>query len=139
MARLVSGPSVTSVISPGRARGLVEDDVDGVAVGQRPRRRRQLGVAEALRPVRLGRRLERPDERDLAPERDLDVGPPGELEDRPRVDRRPARASMLPDTQVAATSSASGDAAAYRRARLSSMPVSTSRMSGACGRSSRRC
>ena len=58
-----------------------------MAVGQRPRRRRQLGVAEALRAVRLGRRLERADERDLAPERDLDVGPAGELEDGPGVDR----------------------------------------------------
>src|SRR5215204_876612 len=37
---------------------------------------------------------------------------------------------MLPDTHVTATRSASGEAAAYRRARLSSMPVSTSRMSG---------
>ena len=50
------------------------------------RRRRQLRVAQPLRPVRLGGRLERPDERRRAPERDLDVGPAGELEDRARVD-----------------------------------------------------
>ena len=37
---------------------------------------------------------------------------------------------MLPETQVTATSSASGEAAAYSSARLSSMPVSTSRISG---------
>ena len=38
------------------------------------------------------------------------------------------RASVLPETQVTATSSTSGDATAYSRARLSSMPVSTSRI-----------
>jgi hypothetical protein len=41
---------------------------------------------------------------------------------------------MLPDTQVTATISASGDAQAYRSARLSSIPVSTSRISGPDGR-----
>ena len=81
MARLVSGPSVTSVISPGRRRASSRMRSTRVAVRQRPRRRRQLGVTEALRPVRLGRRLERADERRLAPDRDLDVGPAGELED----------------------------------------------------------
>ena len=86
MARLVSGPSVMSVISPGTPPRLLEDEVDGVAVGQGGARRRQLGVAEALRSVRLLGRLERADERDLAPERDLDVGATGELEDRPGVD-----------------------------------------------------
>jgi hypothetical protein len=40
-------------------------------------------VTEALRPVRLGCRLQRSDERDLAPEGDLDVGPTGQFEDRP--------------------------------------------------------
>ena len=59
----------------GTSSRLVDDDVDPVALRQRPRRRRQLGVAEALRSVRLGRRLERADQRHLAPERDLDVGP----------------------------------------------------------------
>ena len=43
-------------------------------------------MAQALRPVGLGRGLERPDERDLAAHRDLDVGPAGELEHGPRVD-----------------------------------------------------
>ena len=45
---------------------LVEDDVDGVTVRDRRGRRRQHRVTQALRPVRLGGRLERPDERDLA-------------------------------------------------------------------------
>ena len=57
-ARFVSGPSVTSTISPGRAADLVDDDIDRVALAQRPRRRRQHRMAEALRPVGLGRRLE---------------------------------------------------------------------------------
>ena len=58
-ARFVSGPSVTSVISPGRAPRHVDDDVDGVPVAQRARRRGQLRVTDARRPVCLGRRLER--------------------------------------------------------------------------------
>ena len=74
------------MISPGPPSRLLEDEVDRVAVGQRPARWRQLGVAEALRSVRLLGRLERADERDLAAQRDLDVRPPGELEDGPRVD-----------------------------------------------------
>ncbi len=87
MARLVSGPSVTRVISPGRRRAssrmrstACRSDSGRVGGGSS-------AWPEALRPVRLGRRLERADERRLAPERDLDVGPAGELEDRPRVDR----------------------------------------------------
>ena len=70
----------------GPAAGLVEDQVDGMAVAERAAGRRQLGVAQPLRPVRLGRRLERSDERDLAAHRDLDVGAAGELEHGPRVD-----------------------------------------------------
>ena len=111
MARFVSGPSVTSVISPGRRRASsrMRSTAWRSEIGRG--RRRELGVAEALRAVRLGRRLERPDERDLAPERDLDVGPAGQLEDRPRVDRD------LPRVDVArhagrGDSSASGEAAA---------------------------
>ncbi len=111
MARFVSGPSVTSVISPGRRRASSRIRSTRVAVAQRAARRRQLGVAETLRPVRLGRRLEPADERDLAAHRDLDVGPTDELEDGPGVDAD-LLASMLPDTQVTATRSASGDAAA---------------------------
>ena len=56
-----------------------------MALRQRGGWRRQLRVAEAARAVRLGRRLERPDERHLAAERDLDVAAAGQLEDRQRV------------------------------------------------------
>ena len=97
MARLVNGPRVTRVISPGRRARLVEDDVDAVAVRQRLRGRRQLGVTEALRTVRLGRRLERPDERRFAADRDLDVGPARELEDGARVDRDLPRIDVARD------------------------------------------
>ena len=44
-------------------------------------------MPEALRAVRLGRRLELADQRDLATEGDLDIGPPGELQHGARVDR----------------------------------------------------
>ncbi len=77
---------MTSVISPGRRRASSRirstawRSLSGRLGGG------QLGVAEALRPVRLRRRLERPDERGLAAHRDLDVGATGELQDRPRVD-----------------------------------------------------
>ena len=93
------------------------------------RRRRQLGVTEAPRSVRLRGRLERPDERRLAAERDLDVGPPGQLEDGPRVDRDLARLDVARHAGRG-DDSASGEATAYSSARLSSIPVSTSRMSG---------
>ena len=66
------------------ARGA-GDDVRRVALAEGSSRRRQLGVSEALRSVRLGRDLERADERDRAPERDLDVRPAGQLEDGQRV------------------------------------------------------
>ena len=62
-------------------------------------RRRQLGVAEALRTVGLGRRLERPDERVSRPSATSTSG-------RPASSRTAGvliatwRASMLPDTQV---------------------------------------
>ena len=94
-------------------------------------------MAQALRPVGLGRRLEWAEERDLAAHGDLDVGPSGELEDGARVDPD-LFASILPETHVTATMSASGEAAAYSSARLSSMPVSTSRMRGR-GVGTRRC
>ena len=81
----------------GPPASLVEDEVDGVAVAERPARRRQLGVAEALRAVGLGRRLERPHERHLAAEGDLDVGPTGQLQDRPRVARDLARVDVAGD------------------------------------------
>jgi hypothetical protein len=100
----------------GSLQNRIEEEVDGVSVREGPGRRRQFGVAESLRPVRLGRRLERAHERDLATERDLDVGPPGELEDPLGVGRHLAGVDIA-DTQVAATSSVSGDAAAYRSAR----------------------
>ena len=44
-------------------------------------------MPEALRSVRLRRRLERSDQRHLATEGDLDVRPPGELQHGPGVDR----------------------------------------------------
>ena len=43
-------------------------------------------MAQSLRAVGLGRRLERPDERDLATHRDLDVRSAGELQHGARVD-----------------------------------------------------
>ena len=52
-----------------------------MAVAERAGRRRQLGVAQAARPMGFGRRFERPDERHLLPQGDLDVASPGELED----------------------------------------------------------
>ena len=58
-----------------------------MTIGHAAGGRRQLRVAETARAVRLVRRLERPDERCLASERDLDVGAAGELEDREGIDR----------------------------------------------------
>src|SRR5207244_8340264 len=63
----------------------VDDDLDGMPLAQRPARRRELSMAETLRPVRLGGRLDRLDQRSVAAEGDLDVGPAGELEDGPGV------------------------------------------------------
>ena len=100
------------MISPGRRRASSRIRSTRVAVGQGGGRRRQLGVAEALRPVRLLGRLERPDERRLAPHRDLDVGPARRARGSARVLIPTWRAATLPDTHVAATISASGEAAA---------------------------
>ena len=84
-ARLVSGPSVTSVISPGRRRASATmrsaacRSESGVAGW------RQLGVADPARAVGLGGGDERPDERRLAAEGDFDVAAARQLEHRPRV------------------------------------------------------
>jgi hypothetical protein len=67
--------------------------------------------------VGLGRDSQRPHERHLPPQGDLDVGSSGQLED---------RAATLPETQVTPTRSISGDAHAYSNASASSMPVSQS-------------
>ena len=50
-------------------------------IGHRHRCWRQARVAESQRAMRLGRRDQRPDERRLAPDCDLDVDPAGELQD----------------------------------------------------------
>src|SRR4029079_7027749 len=42
---------------------VLDPHVDGVAVAERAFGRRELGVAEALRSMRFGRRLARPDSR----------------------------------------------------------------------------
>ena len=81
----------------GPAPSLVDQQVHGVAFGQRRRGRRQLRVAEAARPVRLGRRLEPADERHLATERDLDVAAAGQLEDRQGVGRDLSRVDVAGD------------------------------------------
>ena len=96
------------------------------------RRRRQLRVAEPVRPVRLGRRLEGADERLLAPERHLDVVAARQLQHGPRVLVDLARIDVARQ-HVTASSSASGEAQAYSRARLSSIPVSTSSRRGTRG------
>ena len=82
-----------------------------MTVAQRPARWRQLGVPRPCGPWVSGVVSSGRSSGVSRPERDLDVGPAGELEDRPRVDGDLA-ASMLPETQVTATRSASGDAAA---------------------------
>src|SRR4029078_11661014 len=64
---------------------VLEPDVDGVAVAERAGCGRKLGVTEALRPVRLWRRLDRPDEGPFVTERHLEVRPSRELEHGPRV------------------------------------------------------
>ena len=64
---------------------LLDDQINGMALAQGPAGWRQLGMAEALRTVCLGRRLERLEERPVAPEGDLDIGPSGELEHRAGV------------------------------------------------------
>ena len=56
-------------------------------------------MAEALRPMGLGRGLERSQERGLAPEGDLHVGPPGELEHRAGVDPDLARVDVARDAR----------------------------------------
>ena len=75
---------------------LVDQQIDGVAFRERGGGRWQLRVAQAARPVGLGRRLERPDERHLAAERDLDVASAGQLEHGEGVQRD------LPGVDVAA-------------------------------------
>src|SRR4051812_23926811 len=69
----------------GPAARLVDEDVDAVALTERTRWRRKLGIAEPLRAVGLGRGLDRPYERPVASEGDLDVEPAGELEHRSGV------------------------------------------------------
>ena len=66
--------------------GLVEDHVHGMAVADRGAGRRQFGVTQTLRPVRLRRRLQGALERHLAAHRDLDIRAPGQFQDGPRVD-----------------------------------------------------
>ena len=113
----------------GPAAGLRDDEVGRRAASTGPPGRRQLRVADAVRAVRLRRRRERPRERLLAPQRDLDVGAARQLEHGPRV-LRDLRAIDVAARQVTATSSASGEAQAYRSARLSSIPVSQSTRMG---------
>ena len=70
---------------------LRDDQVDAVSRAQGHRRRRQLGIADPQRAMRLGRGLERAHQRHLATDGDLDLGATGELQDGPRVDRDLAR------------------------------------------------
>ena len=75
----------------GETAGLLDDQVDPMAVAHRPAGRRELRMPDAARAVRLGRRLERPYERQLSPDRDLDVRPSGKFQHRQRVRRDLAR------------------------------------------------
>ena len=85
MARFVSGPSVTSVSSPGRRRASSTIRSGAEPLGQRRRRLRQLRVADAVRAVGLRRDLERAKERRRAAGGDLDVPAARQLEHGPRV------------------------------------------------------
>ena len=69
------------------AARLVDDELGCGSCGQGDGRLRQLRVADPVRAVRLGRDLERPSQRCLAADGDLDVGPAGQLQHRPRVPR----------------------------------------------------
>src|SRR5439155_6784447 len=67
------------------ALGRVEDHVDGMALAERTRRRRKLGVPQASGPVGFRSDLQAPDEGHLAAEGNLDLGPSCQLEDRARI------------------------------------------------------
>ena len=79
---------------PGAAAGFRDDQVGAEARGDRHGRRRKLGVSDAQGPVRLRRRDERPRQRRLTAERDLQVRSTGHLQDGPRVLRDLARVDV---------------------------------------------
>ncbi len=113
----------------GETAGLLDDQVNPMAVGHRPGGRRELRMPDAARPVCLGCRLEWSHEGHLRPiATSMSVRPASSST--ASVFVATWRALTLPDTHVTATRFASGEATAYSSARLSSMPVSTSRMMG---------
>ena len=71
----------------GPTASLLHNHVNAVTFGEGPAGRRQLGISEARGTVRLRRRLQPPSQRDLAAQRDLDIGSAGEFEDSTAVDR----------------------------------------------------
>ena len=69
----------------GAAARFSHEQVRGMAIRERPARRRQDRIADALRPVRLRRGDERAHQRRLPAQRHLDVVAPCQLEDGARV------------------------------------------------------